>query len=89
MIENRISGCLLLFSESNEEKCAAFQSMAWSFIVHKNTIKTAQLHSKHFPSGLSPFVSFISIFIKARILLEFLNQAFSILYIFSLFSSFL
>ena len=41
MIENRISGCLYneLFSESNEEKCTAFQSMAWSLVVHKNTIK--------------------------------------------------
>ena len=43
MIENRISGYLHdeLFNKSNEEKCTAFQSMAWSFIVHKNTIKTA------------------------------------------------
>ena len=41
MIENRVSGYLYneLFSESNEEKCTAFQSMAWSLIVHKNTIK--------------------------------------------------
>ena len=41
MIENRISGYLYneRFSKSNEEKCTAFQSMAWSFIVHKNTIK--------------------------------------------------
>ena len=41
MIENRISRYLYneLFSESNEEKCTAFQSLAWSLIVHKNTIK--------------------------------------------------
>ena len=41
IIENRISGYLYneLFSESNEEKCTAFQSMAWSLTVHKNTIK--------------------------------------------------
>ena len=41
MTENRISGYLFNepFSESNEEKCTAFQSMAWSLIVHKNTIK--------------------------------------------------
>ena len=41
MIENRISGYLYneLFSESNEESCATFQSMVWSLIVHKNTIK--------------------------------------------------
>ena len=41
MIENRISGYLYneLFSESNEEKCTAFQRMVCSLIVHKNTIK--------------------------------------------------
>ena len=41
MIENQISGYLYneLFSENNEEKCKAFQSMAWSLIFHKNTIK--------------------------------------------------
>ena len=41
MIEDRISGYLYneLFSEINEEKCTAFQSMAWPLIVHKNTIR--------------------------------------------------
>ena len=41
MIENRISGYLYneLFSNSNEEKCTTFQSMDWSLIVYKNTIK--------------------------------------------------
>ena len=41
MIDNRVSGYLYdgLFSESNDEKCTAFQSMAWFFIVHKNTFK--------------------------------------------------
>ena len=55
MIENRISGYLYneLFSESNEEKCTAFQRMVCSLIVHKNTIKTGQLLSKYLPSGLS------------------------------------
>ena len=28
-----------LFSKSDEEKCTAFQSMAWSLTVHKNAIK--------------------------------------------------
>ena len=52
MIENRISGylCNELYSESKKEKCTAFQSTAWSLIIHK---KTAQLLSKHFLSGLS------------------------------------
>ena len=41
MIENHISGYLYneLFSESNEEKCTAFQRMAWSLILNKNPIK--------------------------------------------------
>ena len=41
VIENNISGYLYNehCSENNEEKCAAFQSIAWSLIVHKNTIK--------------------------------------------------
>ena len=41
MVENRISGYLYndLFSESSEEKCTAFQSMALPLIVYKNTIK--------------------------------------------------
>ena len=40
-IGNRISGYLRneLFSKSNKEKCTTFQSMAWSLIFHKNTIK--------------------------------------------------
>ena len=35
MTENRISDYLYneLFSESNEEKCTAFQRMAWSLVV--------------------------------------------------------
>ena len=41
MIEDRISGYLYneLFIEINEEKCLAFQCMAWSLIAHKNTIR--------------------------------------------------
>ena len=46
------------------------------------------LLSQYFPSSLSLFVSFIFFFIKARILLEFLNQEFSILYMFPHFLSF-
>ena len=40
MIENRISGYLYngLFSESNDEKYTAFQSMAWFFIVHEDGV---------------------------------------------------
>ena len=54
MIENRISSYLYnqLFSESNEEKRTAFQSMTWSLIIHKILLKTAQLLSKHFSLGL-------------------------------------
>ena len=55
MIEERISGYLYneLFSEINEEKYTAFQSMAWSLIVYKKLLETAQLLSNHIPSGLS------------------------------------
>ena len=84
MIENRISSYLYneFFSENNEKKCTAFQSMAWSLIVHKNTIKN---FSRIFLQVFH-LVSFISFFIKARMLLQFLSQAFNILYMFSPFS---
>ena len=41
MIETRISGYLYnkFVSKSNEEKCTVFQGMAWSLIVHENTIE--------------------------------------------------
>ena len=41
MIENRIAYYLYneLFSKSNEEKCTAFQKMAWSSNTQKNPIK--------------------------------------------------
>ena len=66
--ENRISGYLdnELFSESNEEKCTAFQRMAWFIVVHKKLLKTAQLLSEHFPSGFSLFVSLISFIHKGK-----------------------
>ena len=55
MLENRLSGYLYnqLFSESNKEKCTAFQSMAKSFVVHKNTIKNCSTALQAFSSGLS------------------------------------
>ena len=49
----------------------------------KILLETAQLLSKHFPSGLSLCILFFSFFIKARILLQFLSQAFSIFRLFS------
>ena len=58
MIESRIS-CYFYnehFSESDKEKCTAFQGKAWSLIpllLIKILLKTAQLFSKHFPSSLS------------------------------------
>ena len=83
MIENRISGYLYneLFSQSNKEKCTDFESMAWSLICDKNTIKNCStaLQAFSFQS-----LSFYPLFtLKARILLQFLSQAFSILYMFS------
>ena len=91
MIENRISGYLFneRFSGSNEEKCTAFQNMAWSFIAHKNTIQSCSNALQVFSFwSLSLLVSLISFFMKARIHLQFLSQTFSILYIFSPFSLF-
>ena len=71
--ENHISGNLYneLFSESSEEKCTAFQSMVWSLLFINILLKTAHLFPKHFSPGL--FVSFISFFIKTRVLLQFVN----------------
>ena len=86
MIENRISGYFLneLFSESNKEKCTAFQNMACSLIVHKNSIKNCSTALQTF-SFLS--LSLYALFpLKARILLQFLSQAFSILHMFPPFS---
>ena len=63
MIENRISGYLYneLFSNSNEEKCTTSQSMAWSLIVYKSTIKNRSTALQAFSfRSLSLFVSFIS-----------------------------
>ena len=60
MKENQVSGYLYneLFSESNEEKCTAFQSIAWSLIVHKNTIKNCS--TTLLLVSFSLFVCFIS-----------------------------
>ena len=71
--ENHISGNLYneLFRESSEEKCTAFQSMVWSLLFINILLKTAHLFPKHFSPGL--FVSFISFFIKTRVLLQFVN----------------
>ena len=73
-----------LFSESKEEKRTAFQSMTWSLIVHKNTIKNCSTSLQAFffwSLSLYPLFPF-----TRRMLLEFLNQAFSILYMYSPFS---
>ena len=61
MIENQISGYLYneLFSEKNEEKCMAFQRMAWSLIVHKNLIKNCSTALQAFPfQSLSLYILF-------------------------------
>ena len=84
IMENCISGHLYneLFRESNEEKCTAFKRMAWSLILLKYYKKLLSCSPRIF-LPVSLFASFISFFIKARIL-----QAFSILYKFSHFLSF-
>ena len=86
MIENRISGYLHneLFRESNKEKCTAFESMAWSLIGDKNTIKNCSTALQAFSFRSASLYSLFTL--KAKILLQFLSQAFSILYMFSPFS---
>ena len=51
MIENRISSYLYneLFSESNDKIYTTFQSMVWSFVAHKNTIKNCSTSLQAFP----------------------------------------
>ena len=90
MKEHHIAGniCNELFSESSEEKCTAFQSMGWSLIVHKSTIKNCSNVPQAFFSRSLSFVSFISLFVKVRILLQFLRPAFIILYVLLIFSRF-
>ena len=83
MIENCISGYLYNehFSESNREKCPTFQGLAWSLIVDENIIKNCSTALQVFSfRSLSLYLLFL---LKARILLQFLSQAFSILYMFS------
>ena len=55
MIENRISSYLYYerFSESNEEKCTAFQSMASFLMFIKILLKLLNCSTKSFPSGPS------------------------------------
>ena len=50
MIENPISGNLYneIFSESIEEKCTVFLSMAWSLTVHKNTVENCSTFLQEF-----------------------------------------
>ena len=88
VIENDISGNLSneLFRKNGEEKLAVFLNMAWSLIVHKNTIKICSTILKEFWSWSLSLYIFYFLFIKARILLQFLSQAFTILYMFSPFS---
>ena len=68
MIENQVSGYLYneLFSESIEKKYTVFQSMAWSFIVHENTIKNCSTALQAFSFQSLSFVSFASFFHKGK-----------------------
>ena len=52
-----------------------------------STVKTAQLFSKHLPPSL-PLGTLNFFFIKARILLQFLNQVFTMMYVFPIFFCF-
>ena len=80
MIGNRISGYLYneIFSESNEEKCTTFQSMTWSLIAHKNTIKncSSALQACFFRSvSLCITSSHQRCFVKKDVLINFAKFA--------------
>ena len=83
MIENNISDNLYneIFTKSSEEKC-----MAWSLIVHKNIKNCSTVLQAFYSHPLSLLVSFVLFFMEARIFLQFLSQAFIILYMFPSFS---
>ena len=68
VIENRISGYLYnqLFSESNEEKRTAFQSMPWFLIIHKNTIKNCSTALQAFFSRSFSFCTLYFLFHKGK-----------------------
>ena len=64
MIEDQISGHLYneLFSESNKERFTAFQSMAWSLVVDKNTIQNCSTALQAFSFWSLPFFRFHKFF---------------------------
>ena len=68
MVENRISGYLhdKRFSESNGEKCTAFQSMTWSHIVHKNAIKNCSTALQAFSCRSLSFYILYFLFHKGK-----------------------
>ena len=61
IIENRISGYLYneIFSKVIKKNVRTLKVWLAPLLVIKILLKTAELLSKHFPSGLSLFVSFI------------------------------
>ena len=85
-IESQVICIMNFLAKVMKKNVRPFKVWSGLLLFIKILLKTAQLLYKHFPSSLFLFVSFISFFIKARILLEFFNQAFSILYMFSPFS---
>ena len=87
MIENRVSGiCIMNFlAKVMKRNVRSFKVWFGPLLFMKILLKTAQLLSKHFPSSLPPLYPLLPFFIKARIPLQFLNQAFSILYMFLFF----
>ena len=85
IIEDRISSYLYneLFCKINDKKWRAFKNMACSLIVYKNTIRNCSTALQAFLFRSISLYPFFSFFIKARILLQFLSQAFSIFLMFS------
>ena len=86
MIENRVSGYLYneLFSKSNEENVWSFKVWLGPLLFMKILSKTAQLPSKHFPSGFSFFI-FYFFFYEGKDTSAIPQARLSILYMFLLF----
>ena len=80
--------CIMNFSAKVIKKnVRLFKVWLGLLFFTKILLKTGQLLSKHFLSGLSLCILYF-IFIKARILLQFLSLVFRVSYMFSSFFSF-
>ena len=78
--EMRVNGRESYLAKVMKKNVRPFKVWLCPLLFIKILLKTAQLLSKHFLSGFFLFVSFISFFIKAKMLQQFLSRTFSILF---------